>query len=63
LRFPNPLILLTAGIVIAAALTWVVPAGEFDRRSDPATGAKGALSGPEKHVLARTKGANTSVLP
>ncbi len=38
LRFPHPLVLLVVGILLSAALTWVVPAGVYDRRDDPATG-------------------------
>ena len=37
LRFPHPLVLLFSGVILAAALTWIVPAGQFDRRHDPDT--------------------------
>jgi uncharacterized ion transporter superfamily protein YfcC len=37
-RFPHPLTLLVACVLIAAALTWVLPAGEYERREDPVTG-------------------------
>jgi len=37
MRFPHPLVLLTAFILLAAALSYVLPAGEFVRRLDPAT--------------------------
>src|SRR5258708_32076893 len=37
LELPHPLILLLAGVAVAAALTWILPAGAFDRREDPAT--------------------------
>src|SRR5437867_11563573 len=37
LRFPHPLTLLVAGVFIATALTYVLPAGEFQRREDSAT--------------------------
>jgi uncharacterized ion transporter superfamily protein YfcC len=37
-RFPHPLILLVSCILIAAALTWILPPGEYQRREDPATG-------------------------
>ena len=37
-RFPHPLTLLVACILLAAALSWVLPAGEYQRREDPATG-------------------------
>ncbi len=44
-RFPHPLTLLVACILIAAALTWVVPAGEYQRREDPATGRSVVVPG------------------
>lgn len=37
-RLPHPFVLLFGGILVAAALTHVVPAGEYARRSDAATG-------------------------
>ena len=36
--FPHPLVLLLGCVAFAAALTWVVPAGVYDRVDDPATG-------------------------
>ncbi|HEX2219498.1 MAG TPA: Na+/H+ antiporter NhaC family protein [Gemmatimonadales bacterium] len=44
-RFPHPLTLLVACILIAAALTWVLPAGEYQRREDPATGRSVVVAG------------------
>ena len=38
LRFPHPLILLVACALLAAALTHLLPAGQFERREDAATG-------------------------
>jgi len=40
LQLPHPLALLTACIIAAAILTWIVPAGQYDRRDDPASGRK-----------------------
>lgn len=37
-RLPHPFVLLFGGILAAAALTHVVPAGEYARRADAATG-------------------------
>jgi uncharacterized ion transporter superfamily protein YfcC len=34
-----------AGVLVAAALTWVLPAGEYDRRDDTATGRRVAVPG------------------
>ena len=44
-RFPHPLTLLVACILIAAALTWLLPAGEYQRREDPATGRNVVVPG------------------
>ncbi|HJZ11392.1 MAG TPA: Na+/H+ antiporter NhaC family protein [Acidobacteriota bacterium] len=44
-RFPHPLVLLVAGALLAAALTHLVPAGEYDRREDPATGRNVVVAG------------------
>src|SRR5262245_47997030 len=44
-RLPHPLILLLAGVAIAATLTWILPAGAFDRRDDPATGRRVVVAG------------------
>jgi len=45
LRFPHPLVLLTGFVLGAAALTWVVPAGEYDRQADVATGRQVVVPG------------------
>jgi uncharacterized ion transporter superfamily protein YfcC len=37
-RLPHPLLLLLGGVIVAALLTWVLPAGAFERRSDAALG-------------------------
>jgi uncharacterized ion transporter superfamily protein YfcC len=37
-RFPDPLTLLTACVLLGAAASWVVPAGQYDRREDAVTG-------------------------
>src|SRR5215831_20441671 len=45
MRLPAPLLLLLAGVLVAAGLTWIVPAGQFDRREDPATGRRVVVAG------------------
>jgi uncharacterized ion transporter superfamily protein YfcC len=45
LRFPHPLPLLVGFIALATAMTYVLPAGQFDRRDDPATGRKVVVAG------------------
>jgi uncharacterized ion transporter superfamily protein YfcC len=44
-RLPHPLLLLIAAVVVAAALTWILPAGEFSRRDDPVTHRSVAVAG------------------
>jgi uncharacterized ion transporter superfamily protein YfcC len=50
LRFPHPLTLLVGCVLVAAALTWVLPAGEFQRREDPATGRSVVVAGTYARV-------------
>ncbi|HVR94236.1 MAG TPA: YfcC family protein, partial [Casimicrobiaceae bacterium] len=45
LRFPHPLPLLVGFIALATVMTYVLPAGQFDRRDDPATGRKVVVAG------------------
>jgi uncharacterized ion transporter superfamily protein YfcC len=42
---PHPLVLLSGCVFIAAAATWVLPAGEFDRVLDPELGREVAVAG------------------
>lgn len=50
MRLPHPTVLMLGGIVIAALLTWILPAGEFDRREDPATGRRVTVGGTYHRV-------------
>ena len=45
LRFPHPLVLLVGFVLAAAALTHLIPAGEYERRDDPATGGQVVVPG------------------
>lgn len=45
LRVPHPLVLLTGCVLLAAAASWVLPAGEFERRVDDATGRTVVVAG------------------
>jgi uncharacterized ion transporter superfamily protein YfcC len=49
---PHPLILMLLGVAVAAALTWMLPPGAFDRRDDVATGRRVVVSGTY-HPVAR----------
>ena len=62
IRFPDPLVLLTACILIAAALSWVVPAGQFDRRQDPVTGRQVVVAGTYHRVDAHPLGVFDALL-
>jgi uncharacterized ion transporter superfamily protein YfcC len=44
-RFPHPLTLLVGFIALVALLSYVLPAGQFDRRDDPVTGRKVVVAG------------------
>ena len=44
-RFPHPLVLLVGFIILAAALTHILPAGEFELRDDPAAGRSVVVAG------------------
>jgi uncharacterized ion transporter superfamily protein YfcC len=56
LRIPDPLTLLVACVVIAAGLTYVLPAGEYQRREDPATGRRVVVAGTYAPVEAKPVG-------
>ncbi|HKG96162.1 MAG TPA: hypothetical protein VKA84_29885, partial [Gemmatimonadaceae bacterium] len=56
LRFPHPLALLLACVLVAAALTWVLPAGTYERRDDPATGRRVVVAGTYHTVPAKPVG-------
>ncbi len=45
LSFPHPLVLLVIFALLAAAASYVVPAGEYQRRDDPVTGREVVVSG------------------
>ncbi len=50
MRLPAPLLLLLGGVMVAAALTWLLPAGQFDRKDDPATGRRIVVAGTYHRV-------------
>lgn len=49
-RFPHPLALLVGCIFLAAALTWLLPAGQYDRREDQVTGRSVVVAGTYRRV-------------
>ena len=50
LRFPHPLVLLTLFIILAAGLSYGLPAGQFARRPDAATGREVVVPGSYHRV-------------
>jgi uncharacterized ion transporter superfamily protein YfcC len=55
-RFPHPLTLLVACTLLAAALSWVLPAGEYQRLEDPVTGRSVVVAGTYARVEAAPVG-------
>ena len=40
--------LLLAGVAVAACLTWIIPAGTYERRTDPGSGRPVVIAGTYK---------------
>ena len=57
LRLPHPLILLLGAVIVAALLTWVLPAGEYVRREDPVTHRSVVVAGTYHAVTPAPVGA------
>ena len=45
LRLPHPVILLGGAVVVAALLSWILPAGRYHRQDDAATGRRVVVAG------------------
>lgn len=50
MRFPHPLTLMVGCVLIAAALSYLLPAGQFERRDDPSTGRSVVVAGTYHRV-------------
>ena len=61
-RFPHPLTLLVVCIALAAALTWILPAGRFQRREDAATGRSVVVAGTWHRVESQPVGPFAAVV-
>ena len=55
-RFPDALTILVACVIAAAVLSYIVPAGQYDRRHDPATGRTIVVAGSYHRVPASPVG-------
>jgi uncharacterized ion transporter superfamily protein YfcC len=62
LKLPHPLILLLGGVAVAVALTWIIPAGEYTRRQDPASGRALVVPGTYAPVEAAPIGPMAAIL-
>jgi uncharacterized ion transporter superfamily protein YfcC len=62
LRLPHPLVLLLGGVAVAAVLTWFLPAGEYERRHDPAAGRDVVVPGTYTRVEPAPVGPLAAVL-
>lgn len=62
LKLPHPFILLLGGVAIAAALTWILPAGAYQRRVDPETGRNLVVAGTYARVDAAPVGPMAALL-
>ena len=56
LRLPHPIVLLLGAVIIAALLTWVLPAGEYARKKDDVTGRQVVVAGTYHAVPASPGG-------
>ena len=56
LQFPHPLALLVGCILVAAALSYILPAGQYERRDDPETGRKVVVAGTYSAVASSPVG-------
>ena len=55
-RLPDALTLLVACVLVAASLSYVLPAGQYERRQDPATGRQVVVAGLYHPVAASPVG-------
>lgn len=61
-RFPHPMVLLLAGVLVAALLTWVLPAGEYERVADASSGRDLVVPGTYHRTDAAPVGPAAAVL-
>lgn len=56
LRLPHPFVLLLGGVLVAVILTWIIPAGRYERRLDVASGREIVVAGTYARVAAAPVG-------
>ncbi len=62
LRLPHPLVLMLGGVAVAALLTWILPAGAYQRQLDEATGREVVVAGTYARVAPARVGPAAAVL-
>ena len=62
LRFPHPMVLLLCGVLIAALLTWMLPAGAYERRIDPDSSRELVVPGTYNRVEGAPVGIAAAIL-
>lgn len=62
ITLPQPLVLLLGGVMLAAALTWILPAGQYQRRVDPGSGQEVVVAGTYAEVEPAPVGPAQAVL-
>lgn len=62
LRFPHPMVLLLCGVLIASLLTWVLPAGAYERRVDPDSSGELVVPGTYTRVEGAPVGVAAAIL-
>jgi len=62
IHFPHPMALLLGGVLLAALLTWVLPAGAYERRIDPASSRERVVAGTYQRLESSPIGLAAAIL-
>ena len=62
MRFPHPMVLLLGAVLVAALLTWVLPAGTYERQIDPESSRERVVAGTYHRVEAAPVGLPAAIL-
>jgi len=62
MKLPHPFVLLLSTVVVAVVMTWVVPAGRYERRADAATGRDVVVPGSYARVAQAPVGPMAALL-
>ena len=62
INLPHPMVLLLGGVLVAALFTWMLPAGEYERRIDPESSRERVVAGTYDRVEASPVGIPAAIL-